>query len=453
MKSLENMPEISEISSKLQQFFEELDLKTLALNHKFIKKERSLTAEAFLKMCIASVAESGLTPTLVDHCEELQKLGIQMVPESLNAQFKLEAVNFLKSIFDHLLKSKISSLDKLNVDTKFSSIYIEDSTILNLSASLVKYFKGFGGGASKSAAKLNYRYDLLGDDANITITAATKSDSQLCTIQKKSAVKTGALYLQDLGYYKLDRFAIIIDNGGYIITRFKTDTNVYLTKDKDAEAIDLQKIIKKLKQGQIKDFWVYVGAKNRVRMRMIITKLPDKVAAENRRKYKKTCSKRQKAVKKNRLAFCDCTIYLTNLEEQEYDAEQIAKLYGVRWQIEITFKVWKSIYKMGCVRKMKVERFLCLLYAQLIWITLNRKVFDVIKRFYWNEKGKELSELKCFKLIRRFRQLFLDAFFVNSKELYEDFLNNSIRACQKYGWKVGKKQQPNLLNHIKKKVT
>lgn len=448
MKSLENSTQISEISSKIEQIFEEIDLKALAESHDFIKKERSLTAESFFKMCIGSVSDLGLTPTLLEHCLELEKHSVYMVPESLNAQFKKEAVNFLSSIYSKIVQSKISKELKINIEaSQFSSIFIEDSTKLTLPKSLSNFLNG-GSGKSSASAKLNYNYDLLSDTKEITINSGTKSDSKLCSIQTKSDVKPMALYLKDLGYYKISRFKLIIDSGGYLITRYKSDTNVYLSESKEAEPIDLQLLIRNLKPGQFKDMWVYVGRVDRVKMRMVITKLPVKVAAENRRKLKKSYNKRQRTVIKERLTFCDCTIYLTNLDESQFDAGQISKLYGVRWQIEIVFKVWKSIYKMGFVRKMKEERFLCLLYAQLIWIILNTKIFDVFKRFYWNETKQELSELKCFKILRKFQSDFMEALFANSKEMYEDFLNNAIKACQKYGWKVGKKGTPNILKKI-----
>jgi len=46
-------------------------------------------------------------------------------------------------------------------------------------------------------------------------------------------------------------------------------------------------------------------------------------------------------------------------------------MYKLRWQIELTFKNWKSDYGIDNVRSMSYNRFMCLMYAKLILILIN----------------------------------------------------------------------------------
>jgi IS4 transposase len=59
-------------------------------------------------------------------------------------------------------------------------------------------------------------------------------------------------------------------------------------------------------------------------------------------------------------------IFITNISAEVLELEQIHSVYTLRWQIELVFKVWKSIGKIHKVKKMKQERFESYLYAKIV---------------------------------------------------------------------------------------
>ncbi|WP_412760850.1 transposase, partial [Pallidibacillus thermolactis] len=50
--------------------------------------------------------------------------------------------------------------------------------------------------------------------------------------------------------------------------------------------------------------------------------------------------------------------------------EDVFSIYSLRWQIEILFKTWKSLFGIHEVKNIKKERFECHLYGTLIQLLL-----------------------------------------------------------------------------------
>jgi len=450
MEFQEISPKISEMGNKMQSFFEEEHIKAISSSSGFIQRENKLTAPAFLQMCIEAPINKGHGHTLTELCTHLVGLGVVMCNQSLNEQFKKESVDFVKKIFEQLLLYHLlESAKQIDIFNEFSGIYLEDSTSFLLPTHLRNDFKGPGGTASDAMIKLNLLLDIKGHDSQITLSDGTRNDKTFLT----DDIKENALYLRDLGYHKLEYFERINQANAFYVSRLKSCVYLYWNKDKKEQPIDLQSLIDGLEENQYLDIEVYAGQKKRIKTRLVIQKVPEEVAAKKRGKMKKDKRGNDRNVSQQRLDFCSCNAFITNLDQQQWQAHMIAAIYKIRWQIEIIFKVWKSIFKLGNVHKMKVERFLCLLYGHLIWILLNTKVFTIFKSEIWNTIREEISELKGFKILAIINDSLKMALRVNKIELYEEFLFNAYIALVKLGKKQYRKGRDNPLFHIGKFVT
>lgn len=76
-------------------------------------------------------------------------------------------------------------------------------------------------------------------------------------------------------------------------------------------------------------------------MRLVILPLPPKLIAERKRKTLRDRDKRLNHSKEH-YYLLGYSILLTNILQKLCSAEEISRLYGLRWQIEIIFKSWKS---------------------------------------------------------------------------------------------------------------
>lgn len=351
--------------------------------------------------------------SLIGYCLCLLGWGVYLVPQSLDERFNTSAVAFMKAMFEKALEVRLAANCKLSVLSMFAGVYIEDGSSNQLPASLESLYKGCGGGASAAGVKFNLRYDYQGAGLEVSIHDGVQSDAQ----HTLRPVPKGSLSLRDLGYHHLGGFEAIEQSEAYYISRYKFGVKVYLSTEKDTKSIDLQGIISKMKVGEIIELAVYIGKQKRLPTRLILQKLPEQVAAERRRKLKNDKQNKRKNISEGRLAFCDVVAFVTNIDLSMLEAEQVMNIYRLRWQIELLFKVWKSVFKIDKVSKMKAARYECLLYGRLILILIYTQVFTFFKIHFWNKYQFLLSEFIAFKIMVQDLALWIQSGFKKSKLL------------------------------------
>jgi IS4 transposase len=64
--------------------------------------------------------------------------------------------------------------------------------------------------------------------------------------------------------------------------------------------------------------------------------------------------------------------YTTSLESAAFPSEEVAEIYRLRWQIELLFKEWKSLQRLGELPSGDESIVKCLLYATLCASVLSR---------------------------------------------------------------------------------
>ncbi|OFY28665.1 MAG: hypothetical protein A2X09_17425 [Bacteroidetes bacterium GWF2_43_11] len=177
--------------------------------------------------------------------------------------------------------------------------------------------------------------------------------------EKKLAERKGTLYLQDLGYYKQNTFEEIDKSGNYFISKVKYGVIFY---DLLGNRIDLKKILSTERQNV--DIKIMIG--DRV-WRLIGQRAPEQAIQERVKKAKR--SHRENTLSDEYRQFLNYTLYITNLPE-EYNFEGVFTLYRIRWQIELIFKVWKSVLKLHKIHSAKKSRVLCEVQGKLIMATI-----------------------------------------------------------------------------------
>ena len=126
--------------------------------------------------------------------------------------------------------------------------------------------------------------------------------------------------------------------------------------------------------------------------RKTITRTPEKTRGKRKEKGKSYSEKSR--------ILSGLNIYVTNTPWEWVPMKQVHELYSLRWQIEIVFKTWKSLFDIDHCRTVKQERIECHLYGKLIAIFLCSSTMFKMRQLLLQKKQKELSEYKAIGMIQ-----------------------------------------------------
>jgi hypothetical protein len=158
--------------------------------------------------------------------------------------------------------------------------------------------------------------------------------------------------------------------GVYWLSRLRADVQVY---DEQHQPFDLLAHVHALaRQGQPQDERrVWLGQAQRCATRLLLQRVPPEVAAERRRKLKQATRRKKGRLPSQRaLALCDWTLLITNAPPEKLTLEEAVVLYGVRWQVELLFKLWKQHLGLDTSSSTQPWRILCEIYAKLLMAVL-----------------------------------------------------------------------------------
>jgi|CXWL01.1.fsa_nt_gi hypothetical protein len=440
MRFPEEFTKGKEIAALLQKTFSKEQLDRLACEAGFVKKERKFTGHSFAQLCIQGVTGEGLAASLTELCGAAQSLGVEVVRQSLDGRFTGEAAAFMGEVLSLCMRTQMGGQLRLCSLGGFSGIYLQDATLYQLPPRLRPLFRGSSGGASGAGIKVDAMFELTAGDWKLQFKDAASADTGAALL----AVPRGSLWLRDLGYFQLGDLGRIHAQGAHFVSRFKSNGLLY-PADGKGPALDLPSCAARLREGECLDLQLLAGKDVRLPVRFIMQKLPKKAADAKRHRLLQEARKKGRKATQGQLDLCAVSMYVTNLPKGEWPPSQVAALYAVRWQIEIMFKAWKSVLKVGRACPMKPFRFLCLMYGQMVWALLNCRLFSWFKATVWNESRVELSELKGMKVLATQSGLLKEAMAKGSGAAFQKYLAQCYAALCRLAIKQPRKNNVSIL--------
>ncbi|HDR7761419.1 IS4 family transposase [Bacillus cereus] len=428
------------IQNELQLFAEELFkhltpsfLENLAKELGMVQRKRKFSGQDLATICVW-ISQQVASDSLVRLCSQLHAVtGTLMSPEGLNKRFNKKAVCFLKHIFSTLLKNKIcdTSLIPSSSITYFQRIRILDATIFQVPKHLASVYPGSGGCAQTAGIKIQLEYDLhSGQFLNFQVEPGKNNDKTFGT-ECLATLQPGDLCIRDLGYYSLEDLDQMDQRGVYYISRLKLNNMVYI-KNKSPEyfrngtvkkqsqyiKVDLEHIMNTLKPGQVYEITeAYIGKNKKLFTRVIIYRLTEKQLRERKKKQVYTESKKGITYSEKSKRLAGINIYVTNTPLEWVPMEQIHDFYSLRWQIEIIFKTWKSLFQIHDWQNIKRERLECHIYGKLIAIFLCSSTMFKMRQLILKMKKRELSEYKAIGMIQDHLYIIYQAIQQNTREI------------------------------------
>lgn len=376
----------------------------MATESGFKLRSSKLNGYDFLSVII-SQSRSAKELSLINLCQDLyEQYGVTISKQGLDQRFDSPAIMFFKTVLETILRELFCGPVPELPCKGFAAVKIKDSTCFQLPEAYADTYPGSGGSGSKAAIRLQFEYDMLrGEICDLSIHAFNDQD-------KKNAVDTlgeinpGELIVRDLGYVNLDMPEGIARQEAFFISKLPTNVeHVYLKKEQgEYEKVDFEKLVGKMGRNSLHqmEYQAYLGEK-KYPIRLLIEKVPQQVYEQRLKKAEREAKKKGRKlskVKKTRMWF---NVFMTNVEKGRLSHRAVQEIYRLRWQIELIFKTWKSYGELDEVKPMKQARFECMLYAKLIWLSIQSKLlWGMLHRFMENGLIK-LSMMKVSNLLTR----------------------------------------------------
>lgn len=339
----------------------------------FIQRERKLSGSSFVQAMVFGWMGNG-EASLSELNQAAASVGVGISTQGLDKRFTAQAAACLKQVLEAAVKEMIGC-EPMNIPVlkRFSSVRLIDSSTVSLPDSLAELWPGCGDSHGPTAA-LKIQVDLnftSGALEAIWLQAGREHDQ--CERVQQLAWTSGSLRIADLGYFKLDMLEKYAAQEGFWLTRLKTGTRIY---DVDGQEVVLQDWLNAQTQDQVERV-VLLGQTHRVRCRLLAARVPDAVAEQRRRKLKRAAQVKGQTLSAARLALASWTLLVTNVPCHLLTLAEALILYRVRWQIELLFKLWKSVGMLDVSRSQNPWRILCEVYAKLLALIIQHWVLLV----------------------------------------------------------------------------
>lgn len=389
--------------AELEKCFSGPEMEELARSSKFIQRKTSrLSGKSFLEMNVFDSSD-GKERSLNDSCDWLEEhCGISMTKQSLDERYNTDAVTFMRGCFNRVMNQMNQETLQQVSSLKFLKIRLTDATSYKIPPNLATFYRGHTQGVD-AVVKMHLNYDLLSGQVEDLLITEGVSNDHLYKFGDSEQIDCKSLYIRDLGYFNHDYLASLIEKGGKFLSRAKSNS-VFSKKNDDGKYERMELADYLPAPGETIDLQdIYLGSKKKKnKVRLIIQAVPDEVGKKRlkRLKAKKVQHKKWNLTQQAK-DMCWFNVYVTNTTPEELPNSKVRLVYSLRWQIELIFKIWKSVFKIDKIKKMSIFRFECYIYSKLIAILLTLRIQNKIGQFLWEEEEFEISPMKAAKLIKK----------------------------------------------------
>lgn len=190
-------------------------------------------------------------------------------------------------------------------------------------------------------------------------------------------IHEGDLILGDRGYSLATGIEYVHSNGAFVAVRFNPNNVPVLGPS--GERFNLLDHLKRLKNaGEVRSWPVRVPstAGEPVPGRICAIRKTEEAIRQAHRKLKRRASKKNEKLKAQTLVYAEYVIVFTTFPEKHFSPRAVLDWYRVRWQIELVFKRFKQIAKLGHLPKHDDESAQAWLYGKLFIALVTEKLIS-----------------------------------------------------------------------------
>ena len=274
-----------------------------------------------------------------------------------NRLAKAAFARWMKAVFQQLtleLATRALMTKKGSVLDSFTEVFLDDGSSFAVHDGLRRIFPGRFRKNKPAAVELHAHMNLLSGQMD-RVSMAPDKESERQFLPPAQSLPRGSLSLRDRGYIDLGYFEELLAAEAYLICRATSKLNPVIVR---VLAGLPRKLARKWKGRRLQDLrrrklkadldlllsWTRAG-KPPLELRLCIRYVPEKKS---------------------------WTWLLTNLPADKFSAAVVGQLYRLRWQIELTFKEWKSYASLRAFQTANPSIVEGLIWASLCAALLKR---------------------------------------------------------------------------------
>ncbi|MBE7483275.1 MAG: IS4 family transposase [Polyangiaceae bacterium] len=250
---------------------------------------------------------------------------------------------------------------------QFRDILIADSTVIRLHELLAKTFPACRTNHTRAAAKVHVVMCVAGaGKQTVKVTAERRHDRRALVLGPWAR---GKLLLFDLGYFDFRLFRRLDEIRGYFVSRLKRSSNPVIVaqnrrwRGRSVAVVGqcIWDVVDRLQREEL-DVTVQVRSRHRV--------------------YAGRCSSEVRTFRVVGVrdeASGEYHLYITNIGVEALQPADIARVYAVRWEVELLFKELKSHYRLDQIPSRKRAVVEAMLYAALLSLAASRALLHALR--------------------------------------------------------------------------
>jgi transposase len=194
---------------------------------------------------------------------------------------------------------------------------------------------------------------------------------------------------------------------------------------------------------------VFIG-ENRLPVRLMIGLVPPEVYQQRIRRKRAEKKKKGRKTKEKTKQLLHFNLFITNADAKKLPLDKIMPLYRFRWQVELQFKNWKSLFSIHTMQKMKEARYITMLYTRLILIVVNLQIINRVQSLISKQTNWPDAILSYTKALNTLRTKFSDILSILRDSLQKAVktLWNLYHILRKNHWLEKRNNRENFIENI-----
>lgn len=363
-------PSVDEVRKALRRMFPTKWLREQARETRLVVRERKIEAESLFWVLVLSYGVAmQRTLASLKRSYEIQT-GLTLSDGSWYDRFTPELVAFLKRCVEHGI-AVLSSKKPRELSERlkqFKDVLIKDSTIIRLHEKLAKHWPAARSTKRAAGVKLSTTISAVANGPK-SVAIHGERTSEIKTLRIGPWIR-GLILLIDLGFFKYHLFARISENRGFFVSRLKENADPLIhrvLKTHAGNALDVTE-----------QKWSWVRERLKRETVDVEVEVSFSRRAYSGKKRKDTMTLRLVAVRNAETG--EYHAYLTNIPPEKLTGEEIAALYGMRWEIEIVFKELKSRYALDQIKTTNPQVVEALIWIAILTMLVSRRLHHLVRK-------------------------------------------------------------------------